>query len=43
MQGSVARKTVVDPSNDMEFVIIQEKGSRLEEGEKKEDIIRTPL
>lgn len=32
---------MVDPSNHMEFIIIQEKGSRLEEEERKEDIIRS--
>ena len=41
MQGLVARKIMVDPSNHMEFIIIQEKGSRLEEEERKEDIIRS--
>ena len=41
MQGLVARKIMLDPSNHMEFIIIQEKGSRLEEEEKKEDVIRT--
>lgn len=32
---------MVDPRNHMEFIIIQEKGSRLEEEERKEDIIRS--
>ena len=39
MQGLVARKIMVDPSNHMEFIIIQEKGSRLEEEEKKKRIL----
>ena len=39
MQGLVARKIMVDPSNHMEFIMIQEKGSRLEEEEKKEDLL----
>lgn len=39
MRGLVARKIMVDPSNHMEFIIIQEKGSRLEEEEKKKRIL----
>lgn len=34
-KGSVARKIGVDPSNHKNFIIIQEKCSGLEEGEKK--------
>ena len=30
---------MVDPSNHMQFIIIQEKGSRLEEEEKKEGLL----
>lgn len=41
MRGLVARKIMVDPSNHMEFIIIQEKAVGWRKKRKKEDIIRT--